>query len=296
MNAVSALLALSDYGFVLVNVFAPNHFAGNPLAVFPHADGLSETDMQTLAKQMNLAATVFAFNSTCAAAKLRIFTPSCELPFAGQAVVGAARVLDQLKRLPAKFQLETEAGLTQVERHKMRYTFTREQGCCHEVEEQAVPALLAALGVDELSLSSSPCWVNTGREQLLLEVSQTAVLDGLKPDAEKLAAWFAEQGKRVAVYLWHEKNRYVRVRFFSVVRNQLIEDIGTGEACANLGTWCLTQGLNDVNWNVLQGDYLSRPNRLFLRTDDANCVHVGGETIIVGHGSMSVPQAKNEDY
>lgn len=211
-------------------------------------------------------------------------------------MIGAARVLDQLKRLPAQFQFETEAGLVQIERHKMRYTFTCAQGSCDEVQTQAIPELLAALGMDELALSSSPCWVNTGSEQLLLEVSQTAVLDGLKPDVEKLSTWFAQQGKRVAVYLWHEKNRYVRVRFFSVTKNQLIENIGAGTACANLGTWCLMQGLNDVNWNVLQGDYLGRPNRLFLRTDEANCIHVGGETIIVGHGSMSVPQTKNEDY
>lgn len=295
MNAVSALLALSDYGFVLVNVFAPHHFAGNPLAVFPHADGLSETDMQALAKQMNLAVSVFAFNSTCAAAKLRMFTPNGELPFAGQPIIGAARVLDQLKRLPAKFQLETEKGLVQVEREKMRYTFTCAQGSYEEVSQQAMPELLAALGLDELSLSSNPCWINTGSEQLLLEVSQTAVLDGLKPDTAKLSAWFAKQGKQVAVYLWHEKNRYVRVRFFSVSKNQLLEDVGTGVACANLGTWCLMQGLNDVNWNVLQGDYLSRPNRLLLRTDADNRIHVGGDTIIVGHGSMSVPQAQNED-
>lgn len=294
MNAMSLPTELHDYAYVLVNVFAPSHFAGNPLAVFPHADGLSDTDMQAIAVQMNLAETVFAFKSDEAVAKLRIFTPDYELPFAGHPVIGAARVLDQLKRLPAEFSVQTEAGITQLQRDKMRYTFTREQGVCSEVDSAEVPELLAALGVDELSISSAPAWVNTGSEQLLLEVSQTEVLSGIKPDAAKLSAWFAKQGKRAAVYLWHEKNRYVRVRFFSAVGNVLTEDIGTGSACANLGGWCLAHGLSDVEWLIQQGDYLRRPNRLHLRTSAAGLIYVGGETIVVGHGSLSVPQAIQE--
>ena len=294
MNAMSLPTELHDYAYVLVNVFAPSHFAGNPLAVFPHADGLSDTDMQAIAVQMNLAETVFAFKSDEAVAKLRIFTPDYELPFAGHPVIGAARVLDQLKRLPAEFSVQTEAGITQLQRDKMRYTFTREQGVCSEVDSAEVPELLAALGVDELSISSAPAWVNTGSEQLLLEVSQTEVLSGIKPDAAKLSAWFAKQGKRAAVYLWHEKNRYVRVRFFSAVGNVLTEDIGTGSACANLGGWCLAHGLSDVEWLIQQGDYLRRHNRLHLRTSAAGLIYVGGETIVVGHGSLSVPQAIQE--
>lgn len=285
---------LQDYGYVLVNVFATSHFGGNPLAVFPHADGLSDTDMQLIAIQMNLAETVFAFKSDDATAKLRIFTPDYELPFAGHPVIGAARVLDQLKRLPASFQLETEAGLTQLSRDKMRYTFEREQGSCVAIEPTTLAGLLDALNVDELALTGMPCWVNTGSEQLLVEVSQTAVLDGLKPDAAKLTAWSASQGKRAAVYLWHEKSRYVRVRFFSSVGNVLGEDIGTGSACANLGSWCLAHGMNDVDWLIQQGDYVRRPNRLHLQTNSDKRVFVGGDTIVVGHGSLSVPQVAEE--
>ena len=162
MNAMSLPTELHDYGYVLVNVFAPSHFAGNPLAVFPHADGLSDADMQAIAIQMNLAETVFAFKSKDAVAKLRIFTPDYELPFAGHPVIGAARVLDQLKRLPAEFTVQTEAGITQLKRDKMRYTFTRNQGECGEVASSEVPALLAALGLDDLSVFSASCWVNTG--------------------------------------------------------------------------------------------------------------------------------------
>ena len=294
MNAMSLPTELHDYGYVLVNVFAPSHFAGNPLAVFPHADGLSDADMQAIAIQMNLAETVFAFKSEDAVAKLRIFTPDYELPFAGHPVIGAARVLDQLKRLPAEFTVQTEAGITELKRDKMRYTFTRNQGECSEVVSSEVPALLTALGLDDLSVSSAPCWVNTGSEQLLLEVSQTEVLSHIKPDAAQLSAWFAKQGKRAAVYLWHEKNRYVRVRFFSAVGNVLTEDIGTGSACANLGGWCLAHGLNDVNWLIQQGDYLRRPNRLHLQTSAEGLIYVGGETIVVGHGSLSVPHSVKE--
>lgn len=294
MSATSHYTELTDYAYVLVNVFAPSHFAGNPLAVFPHADGLSDADMQKIAIQMNLAETVFAFKSEDAVAKLRIFTPDYELPFAGHPVIGAARVLDQLKRLPASFQLQTNAGITQMHRDKMRYTFEREQGVCEEVAAEHLASLQDALGLDELSWASHPCWVNTGSEQLLIEVSHTSVLNDIKPDAAKLSAWAERQGKRSSVYLWHEKSRYVRVRFFSSVGNVLSEDIGTGSACANLGSWCLEQGLTDVDWLIQQGDYLRRPNRLYLRTSAEGKVSVGGDTIIVGHGSLSVPQTSKE--
>lgn len=286
---IQAMTHLQDYAYVIVNVFAPSHFAGNPLAVFPHADGLNEQEMQLIARQMNLAETVFAFKSEANAASIRIFTPQYELPFAGHPVIGASRVLDQLKRLPESFVLDTPAGATEMKREGMRYTFKRPVGTCEAVDAAVVPELLDALGLDELSLLSPPAWVNTGSEQLLLEVSQTAVLDAIKPNAAKLSAWATQQGRRATAYVWHEKNRYVRVRFFSSIGATLEEDIGTGSAAANLGSWCVHNGLTEVDWLIQQGDFVRRPNRLHLQTS-AESVWVGGDTVVVGHGSLSIPQ------
>ncbi len=78
---------MPTYSYRLVNVFAENIFAGNPLAVFTDASGLDDHTMQLLAAQLNLSETTFVFPSTVASAKVRIFTPMNEMPFAGHLAV-----------------------------------------------------------------------------------------------------------------------------------------------------------------------------------------------------------------
>ncbi len=84
-----------SYPFVQVDVFTDHIFGGNQLAVFLEPDGLSDGEMQAIAREMNFAETTFVFpssNSDCVA-RVRIFTPSTELPFAGHPTVGTAWVL-----------------------------------------------------------------------------------------------------------------------------------------------------------------------------------------------------------
>ncbi|WP_353327940.1 PhzF family phenazine biosynthesis protein, partial [Chitiniphilus shinanonensis] len=81
------------YRYLLLNVFAESHFAGNPLAVFPEAEGLMDAQMQTLAQQLNLSETTFVTAHAQADAAVRIFTPGYELPFAGHPTLGTASVV-----------------------------------------------------------------------------------------------------------------------------------------------------------------------------------------------------------
>ena len=95
---------MQTYTYHIVNVFADNHFGGNPLAVFPSADGLTDQQMQAIAQQFNLSETVFLFAPTAkhgvqAVADLRIFTPNYEMPLAGHPTLGAAFVIQQLQNL-----------------------------------------------------------------------------------------------------------------------------------------------------------------------------------------------------
>lgn len=114
---------MKQYGYQLVNVFAETHFGGNPLAVFPQADGLNQQQMQLIARQFNLSETVFVQAATdqtttnqttanqSAFRKLKIFTPDYEMPFAGHPTVGAAFVLHKLLDLDDNYLLQTESGL-----------------------------------------------------------------------------------------------------------------------------------------------------------------------------------------
>ncbi|MCA9464779.1 MAG: PhzF family phenazine biosynthesis protein, partial [Nitrospira sp.] len=85
--------------FYQADVFTDEPFGGNPLAVFPKAEDLSEREFQQIAREMNLSETVFVLPPTDpqAAAKLRIFTPTREIPFAGHPVLGTFYILGVLK-------------------------------------------------------------------------------------------------------------------------------------------------------------------------------------------------------
>ena len=83
------------YRFLHVDVFTDRVFGGNPLAVFPDPEGLSDVELQAIAREMNLAETTFVYppSRPDAAARVRIFTPNRELPFAGHPTIGTAYVL-----------------------------------------------------------------------------------------------------------------------------------------------------------------------------------------------------------
>ena len=107
------------YRFVQVDVFTDRIFGGNQLAVFLDSDGLTDVEMQSIAREMNLAETTFVFGPTQpqSAARVRIFTPTTELPFAGHLMVGTAWVLANQGRLPDNVQelsLEEGIGLVPV--------------------------------------------------------------------------------------------------------------------------------------------------------------------------------------
>src|SRR5712671_6661439 len=85
-----------EFAFRIVNVFAEERVAGNPLAVFENARGLSDNEMQALALQFNLSETTFILPSDVADARVRIFTPTFEMPFAGHPTLGTAHVVRAL--------------------------------------------------------------------------------------------------------------------------------------------------------------------------------------------------------
>lgn len=103
------------YGYKVVDVFTTEPLAGNPLAVFPDARELDETTMQKIAKELNLAETAFVLPATRkdGAARVRIFTTSKEMEFAGHPTIGTAFMLLQegiVSRDSNAFILEEQIG------------------------------------------------------------------------------------------------------------------------------------------------------------------------------------------
>ena len=93
---------MSNYSFLQFDVFTDRAFCGNPLAVFPDAEGIPDDQMGQIAREMNLSETVFVLKSEAdeALRRLRIFTPAGELPFAGHPTVGTAHVLAAVSEIP----------------------------------------------------------------------------------------------------------------------------------------------------------------------------------------------------
>jgi trans-2,3-dihydro-3-hydroxyanthranilate isomerase len=107
---------VKEFHFVQVDVFTDEPFGGNPLAVFPEAEGLTTQEMQSLAREMNLSETTFVLPPEAPGAdfKVRIFTPAAELPFAGHPVVGTHWVLAYLGRVNVReplTQVRLELGV-----------------------------------------------------------------------------------------------------------------------------------------------------------------------------------------
>src|SRR5512136_274955 len=105
---------MTDYAYRLVNVFAEAPLAGNPLCVFEDARGLDAATMQALALQFNLSETTFVLPSSRATARVRIFTPTFEMPFAGHPTLGTAHVVRALGLGGDALTLEMNVGIVPV--------------------------------------------------------------------------------------------------------------------------------------------------------------------------------------
>ncbi|HXI21836.1 MAG TPA: PhzF family phenazine biosynthesis isomerase, partial [Gemmatimonadales bacterium] len=105
------------YRFFIVDVFTDRAFGGNQLAVFPEAEGLAPGTMQALAREFNFAETTFVLPAATSGglARVRIFTPTAELPFAGHPTIGTTAVLAVLGRLPVGQAALLEEGIGPIE-------------------------------------------------------------------------------------------------------------------------------------------------------------------------------------
>lgn len=279
---------MRKYEFFLVNVFAETHFGGNPLAVFPNAQGLSDDEMQLIAAQFNLSETVFAMPSENAAATLRIFTPSYELPLAGHPILGAALILQQKFHLPAHFVLQTKAKPVDIHiQHNIVYLSLN--GYHHKPSSATSEELSDALGIASEYLAETAYWINSGSPQLLLEIKNLNALHHAQANYLKLSAICNHQASRTVIYLWHDDGQTIHSRLFAEQNNSLIEDSGTGSAAANLGAYFAMKKQHPLQRTIHQGDHLNRPNRLYLEVDKQETIQVGGKVITVGNGIFTLP-------
>lgn len=279
---------MKSYFYSLINVFAQSHFGGNPVAVFYEADGLDDSQMQLIARQFNLSEVVFIQSPTYlqAVKKLKIFTPDYEMPFAGHPTIGAAFVLRSKLNLPDEYLLETNAGLVEIQHKNNEVTFALKNGAKLESTPLSRAECADILGLEISDIAYEPCYVNTGVEQLLIELSSQQAVENCKINANLFIGNIAIKD---SLYIWHRTGDEVKARLFFTAQGAVVEDPGTGSAAANLGGWHIAKGLTPLNVTISQGDEIDRPNRLSLSVDEKHTIFVGGKAILVGKGEFYLP-------
>ena len=280
---------MAAYHYRIVNVFTQGQatFTGNPLCVFENGHSLDAATMQALALQFNLSETTFILRSQRANARVRIFTPRYELPFAGHPTLGTAHVCRALGLAGDSLTLEMPAGLIAVKADGQRWTL---QANSPSWRELSVPSGMLAkiLGIDSSEIRERPLWVNTGTEQLIVPLATAGAVARATLRAD--AAGPLQNNKEAAMaYVFAYAGTSAVARFFFQQGSAILEDPATGSATANLGGWFIAMNQSlPLSLQITQGEFVGRPSTLNLHIDATRRIQVGGDVVELGEGVITL--------
>ncbi|GIF10983.1 PhzF family phenazine biosynthesis protein [Actinoplanes teichomyceticus] len=287
---------MSTVAYEIVDVFTERPFAGNPLAVVSGAEHLATAQMQSLAREFNLAETVFVLPPTRPGAtyRVRIFTPELELPFAGHPSVGTAVTLMRQGRFgPGTVVQECDAGLLPL----------RVTAAGAATLTGAQPRLGAPVDVDGLleitgltaadyagAGAAVPRAAGCGLDWVFLPVRRSA-LAGIHIDVPAAARLDVTE---LSVFSWEDGEAHARV---FVPGSAVPEDPATGSAALGLGVWLVGAGWLPADgtsaYRVHQGAEMKRPSLLECTVTAsggvATSATVSGQVFPVASGRIAVP-------
>ncbi|MCO8272529.1 PhzF family phenazine biosynthesis protein [Actinoplanes sp. TRM 88003] len=286
---------MSGVAYEIVDVFTDRPFAGNPLAVVYDAADLAGDQMHTLAREFNLAETVFVLPPTDPKAtyRARIFTPEAELPFAGHPSVGAA-VTSMRRGLfpPGEVVQECGAGLLPITvTESGSATLT---GGTPRLGESLDPKLLlqlAGLPADAYA-EGAPRWAGCGLDWAFLPVRREALTDVRIDQPAAQRAGITD----LCVFSWSAETSEAHSRVF-VPGGAVPEDPATGSAALGLGVWLVAAGLLPSDgtspYRVHQGLEMRRPSLLTCTVTAtagaATSATVAGHVCPIAKGEIHIP-------
>ena len=302
--------------FYTCDVFTDVPFGGNPLAVVTDAEGMSDAVMQAVAREFNYSETTFVLPPTrpeCDV-RVRIFTPTRELPFAGHPTLGTAHVLASTGMLPLKgdtTRVVLEEGVgpvhVEIETRDGQPAATRlKAAVLPEVGPTPPPAteIARAIGLTSGEIGSGalePAAVSCGFPFLMVPLSAPGALDRAVLDAEAwrkgIADFFAPD-----LYLFTRDPEHpdrIHARMFGPSVG-VPEDPATGSAAVTLAGYFASfdptlRDTDDVEFSreIIQGVRMGRPSRLLIRGRKQSGVieslEVGGATVMISEGRIEVP-------
>lgn len=299
--------------FYKADVFADEAFGGNPVAVIPDAEDLTDREFQQIAREMNLSETVFVVPPTDPAAivKLRIFTPTQEIPFAGHPVIGTFYVLSSLNKFPlqeptTRFMFECNIGVFpvelsvqngQVEHVIMSQPEPQFLGTVDDIQD--LYEISQALGLNKATITDTHFpveIVSTGLPVVIVPVRTLTAVKSIQVDLTgtmNVCERLGVNGIMVFTPMTVEDWASVHTRMFAAPIG-IVEDPATGSASGALGAYLVKNGVVDVGPTTEifteQGYEIDRPSKILVRVfsddDMIQEIKVGGQAVMVAEGKL----------
>lgn len=272
--------------FSQVDVFTDTRYLGNPVAVVLDAEDLSSDEMQRLARWTNLSETTFvtAARQREADYRIRIFTPTQELPFAGHPTLGTCHAWLEnggAPHDPSVIVQECEAGLVRVRPAPAGLEFEapplRREG---PVEDDIAAEVIRALGVRSDDVEDI-VWADNGPHWIAVLLKSADAVLALAPTYTRLDIG-------VAGPLPAGTPEAFEVRAFFPKNGSMAEDPVTGSFNASLAQWLLASGRAQAPYLARQGTALGRAGRVHIRKDDDGSVWVGGNSVTCVSGKIEM--------
>lgn len=293
--------------YVVADVFTDTPFLGNPVAVVLDAQGMNKAQMQQVAVEFGYSETTFVLppDNPSHTARVRIFTPSREIPFAGHPNVGTAYVLAHYaamnhQRLPDTLHFEEIAGVVPVRLLRDNDTVTGAEllvpealSCRSEVSPESVAACLSLNTEDIRTEVHRPVVASVGLPFLIAELASREALRRCVPNLQGFRATLPLDGA-VSLYAYTldtnaDEPHDVQARMFTP---RMTEDPATGSATtAATALLALHRNKTTLNLNVSQGVDMGRASVLFAGYDASSgeaVVRVGGNCVMTLEGTFSL--------
>jgi trans-2,3-dihydro-3-hydroxyanthranilate isomerase len=299
------------YEFVQLDVFTRTPLTGNPLAVFTDARGLTDEQMQALAREMNLSETTFILPrepevEAEKGTRVRIFTVEEELPFAGHPTLGTALYLyhsdvsgaDEIfldlnvGKIGVRFRADSNNRSNRVTGNIFGEMRQREPEFGPTLPRDEVGSVLRG-GADAIASEWQSQVVSTGLPFAIVPIRDADALANLQPDLVRAGALLKGTGARFCYFIAPDEQegwREVRARMFFYGG----EDPATGSAAGSAVSWIVRHELAESDEQILirQGVEARRPSEIFVRAtregDRITNVRVGGYAVEVLRGTVNL--------
>lgn len=302
---------------VQIDVFTSRRLEGNALCVFSDARGLSDTEMQDLARETNLQETTFVFPRDAAVeheqgVKVRIFIPEQEIPFGGHPTLGTAMILRNLRLASQKSQRGKSSDIDEIvldlQVGKVPVTFRTDSfgnifGEMRQIDPYFGPvhdrdkiAALLDLSPDEISSDVPIQTLSTGLYFVIVPIQKLSTLERLTVAPKKAYNYLKEQKLPDTgdfYYVTRDTgNPAIGLRTRGIFSTS--EDPATGSAAGCTAAWMVRYGvaMPEEIVHILQGVEIKRPSHIFVRAskvgDNIKNVRVGGNAVPVMKGTFSL--------